>query len=169
MDDVRQDYATVSSTTQGKLRPYLLSPSSGESWYAQKVMSGQGIRAAVDPLTRQTITTTNGKVKIWYYPELAGQAGRAQRIAAEIDRHMWGKLTELFGRDLPQACGAGCAEGGGDERLDVYMIDRIIGQGHTAAVIRARVGSSSDVELALAALPGTGKLLDRYVSCCITL
>jgi hypothetical protein len=124
IDDVQLNIASLSAGGQARVRSYLLPPSVSESWYMQHMMGGQGLRTAAVPLTWKTINTANGKAKIWYHPEIAGQAVRAQQIAAEIDGRIWQKLVELFGRDLPPDCGASCMGGGGDARTDIYLIDR---------------------------------------------
>ncbi len=126
MNDVRKNLAKVSPAAQARLRPYLLPPSSTESWYTRNVMQRPVTRAATaqSGLTWQTIETANGKVKLWYHPEIAGHTTRAQHIAAEIDRYMWDKLAELFGKQMAPDCGVTCAEGGGDGRYDIYVLDR---------------------------------------------
>jgi hypothetical protein len=129
MREVRIALPTLSAGAQARLRPYLLPPSASDSWYARSVMGGQAPSASVQalaaaPLTWQTLNTANGKAKIWYHPENTGDAARAQQIAGEIDGRIWSKLAGLFERELPDDCGAGCVEGGGDGRLDIYLVDR---------------------------------------------
>src|SRR5690606_4388601 len=69
--------------------------------------------------TWHTVVTANDKVKVWYrYP---GDDARATAIAAELDRHVWGSLTGLMREPLPD-CGATCPEGGGDTRIDIYLV-----------------------------------------------
>jgi hypothetical protein len=143
---------TLSADMQARLQPYLLPPSAPESWYARNVMAGQAQQAgrsalAATPLSWQTVNTGNGKAKIWYHPESAGAAARAQQIAGEIDGRIWQKLAELFGRELPADCGASCVEGGGDGRLDIYLVNRGWNSGGSCCDFQTghiELGTSSD-------------------------
>jgi hypothetical protein len=104
---------SLSPAVQAELRPFLLPPAATGSWLeAANEVRGQ------QP-TWGTVVTANDKVKVWYrYP---GDEARATAIAAELDRHVWGTLTGLMREPLPD-CGAGCPTGGGDPRIDIYLV-----------------------------------------------
>lgn len=126
MNDIGQRIGALSTQAQQRIRPYLLPPADPASWYAQNVApaSVQNART-VQPqaaLSWKTITTQNAEIKVWYHPEHAGVAERASKIANEIDRVMWNKLLELFGRETRGDCGSSCTGGGGDAALDLYLI-----------------------------------------------
>ncbi len=111
---------TLTTNMATALRPYLLPPAADGSWFAtQRAMAAaQGnIQAEWD-----TITTANGKVKIWYHPETASHGARAVAIANAMNSKIWPELTTWLREPLPD-CGAGCSVGGGDESIDIYIVN----------------------------------------------
>ncbi len=134
MTKLASTFDTLSPAAQATLQPFLLTPPEPGSWLEQQ--------AASDSLEPQqiewgTVVTLNDKVKVWYQTRYAGDDARAQKIADELDRIIWPKLTNLMRKPRPD-CGAACPEGGGDERLDIYLVN--INRAYTAG---ARAGGAT--------------------------
>ena len=111
---------TLSAATAAALRPYLLPPASAGSWFATQTANA----AAQDSAQAgwDTVTTANGKVKIWYHPETASHGARAVAIANAMNNKIWPELTTWLREPLPD-CGASCSVGGGGESIDIYMVN----------------------------------------------
>lgn len=125
MAEIVAKLATLPAATQAQLQPYLLPPSAAGSWIA-----AQTARAAQNSANADwdTVGTANGKVKIWYHTAVASHAARAVAIAKAIDTTIWPQLTNWLRAPLPD-CGATCAAGGGDSRIDIYITN--VGRSYT--------------------------------------
>ncbi|RKG69120.1 Ig-like domain-containing protein [Corallococcus sp. CA054B] len=151
MDELVESVGTLSSEAQATLQPFLLTPPEAGSWFALREAAGEE-RATARQVSWGTVVTANNKVKLWYHKRFAGDAVRAQRIADEIDGVIWPKLTGLLREPLPD-CGAACPRGGGDERIDIYLVDTRVSlarrfsccQGSSALVLLSRQASFSVV------------------------
>jgi hypothetical protein len=88
-----------------------------ESWLAQQRVKAAGATAEWD-----TVTTANGKVKVWYHPETASHGARAVAVAKEFDRKIWPEVVALLKEPLPD-CGANCSQGGGAPSIDIYLVN----------------------------------------------
>jgi hypothetical protein len=121
MDEVVEKFDSLSPALQTQLQPYLLPPGDPNSWFAQNERSAEGELSAA-ALTWETINTANGKVKIWYHPEY-GDGGRAARIAQELNNRIWPEITTLMSRPPLPDCGPTCPGGGGDNRIDIYLVN----------------------------------------------
>jgi hypothetical protein len=117
LSEVVARFDTLSAATQEALRPYLLPPSAEGSWLGQQA-GAAGLAGAAQEW--DTVTTANGKVKIWYRTETASHGARAVAIANALDQKIWPELTGLMRAPLPD-CGATCSAGGGDDRIDLYL------------------------------------------------
>lgn len=113
-------FDTLSPAAQAILQPFLLTPAEPGSW----LELSEGGKLQTQQIEWGTVVTANDKIKVWYQERYAGDNGgddaRAQKIADELDRIIWPRLTNLLRTPRPD-CGAACAEGGGDERLDIYL------------------------------------------------
>lgn len=118
MNELTARFSGLSAGTQATLAPFLLPPSQPGSWFATSAVGA----VAGQQVEWGTIVTTNDEVKVWYQMSRAADAARAGKIAEELDRHVWSRLTGLMREPLPD-CGAACPEGGGDTRVDVYLVD----------------------------------------------
>jgi len=67
----------------------------------------------------QTVGSGDGSVAIHY--DDSGLSGKAHSLAAEVQNNIWPEFTRLTGRRPVGDEGVGCF-GGGDGRLDVYLI-----------------------------------------------
>jgi hypothetical protein len=112
-----QERARLSPATQALLRPFLLPPTHPESALAQP---RTGL-AAVAPVSWGAVIAEQANAKIWWQTRFPEDEGRARRIAAELDRHIWPKFAGQFRAPNPD-CGAACPDGGGDERVDLYIV-----------------------------------------------
>ena len=99
-----------------QLRPYLKPPAAPGSWGQILAESDAGPAQAV----WDTVATANGKVKVWYRTNTPWHGARAVAIANAINSTIWPKLTTWMREPLAD-CGATCAEGGGDTRVDIYL------------------------------------------------
>lgn len=126
MARVTQTFGQLSPQAQATLKPFLLTPPEPGSWFELQESTGQSLKAQTTEWG--TVGTKNGKVKIWYQKRYPADGARAQKIADAIDNTIWPLLTEAIpvGLGLKEPlpdCGATCSEGGGDERLDIYLVD----------------------------------------------
>lgn len=120
MADLISQFEQLPAVMQTKIQPYLLPPSVAESWLVQQQLLAAG--ANVGMAAWDTVTTTNGKVKIWYHPEIASHGARAVAVANEFDRKIWTKVVDLLQEPLAD-CGATCTTGGGDPSIDIYIVN----------------------------------------------
>lgn len=112
------ELATLPDETQQTLQPYLYPPSMAESWLSQ-----QRVAAAARVENRadwDTVTTANGKVKVWYHTETASHGARAVAVANALNSTIWPKVVDLLDEPLPD-CGADCPEGGASPHIDIYI------------------------------------------------
>jgi hypothetical protein len=117
MAEAVANFETFSAATQAQLRPYLLPPSAEGSWLGQQA-GAAGLASATQEWDH--VATANGKVKVWYRTATASHGARAVAIARAIDQKIWPELTKWMREPLPD-CGATCAAGGGDNRIDIYL------------------------------------------------
>jgi hypothetical protein len=120
MNEAMERLDSLSPATQSILQPYLRAPSEPDSWIALHEPAPGASAAGVNVLTWSTLSAAGGKAKVWYHPEYPADGVRAQKIVAELDRHIWPKLTAFFREPLPD-CGAACPAGGGDPSVDIYI------------------------------------------------
>jgi hypothetical protein len=124
--DIQLAWPALSAAAQEQLRPYLAAPSDPTSWYATHVMAGlaaeggAALAQAAPRLTWETIES--GPFKIWYHPEQDPE--RSWQLYLALKDRIWPRLSELFGRSALPDCGASCAGGGGDEAVDIYLVER---------------------------------------------
>ena len=111
---------TLPSALQAQLRPYLLPPSAEGSWLASQAVRGATV--ANGQAEWDTVTTANGKVKVWYHPETASHGARAVAVANAINNKIWPQLVQLLREPLPD-CGADCPLGGGAPSIDIYIVN----------------------------------------------
>ncbi len=118
MAEVANTIDTLPAATQTALGTYLLPPSVPTSWLAQQ----QAVAAQLNDETWETVTTANGKVKVWYHPAVASHGARAVAVANALNNKIWPALTTLLRAPLPD-CGATCTTGGGDPSIDIYIVN----------------------------------------------
>lgn len=134
LNSVIAEWPDLSASARAVLQPFLIPPIYRGSWWHERhkpapaALQGQ-VEEIVTPddLDRDEwsfIDSKNGKVKIWWqsqrYPE---DRVKARLLADAVDAPIWTALVALMGREpLPDA---GLITGyyGGDERLDVALID----------------------------------------------
>lgn len=121
-------WGTLSQQTQDTLAPFMKTPPEADSWYSLPTVNARTTGRV------QAATVVNwGQVyggfafKIWYDANRAGDQLVAQNFAAELDGKIWGDLTTLMQKAPKPDCGAGCPSGGGDNRLDIYLVEPSVG------------------------------------------
>jgi hypothetical protein len=119
MADIVERWDTLSAATQAQLQPYLLPPAAPGSWFASQTAAAAGQAELAQEW--DTVTTANGKVKVWYRTATASHGARAVAIAGAIDSKIWPTLKAWMGREPLEDCGAACTTGGGDGRIDIYI------------------------------------------------
>jgi hypothetical protein len=118
MAEVVANFEKFSAATQTQLQPYLLPPAAEGSWFSRHEATAAGATGGQPEW--DTVATANGKVKVWYRTQFASHGARAVAIARAIDQKIWPSLTTWMRQPLPD-CGGGCATGGGDDRIDIYL------------------------------------------------
>jgi hypothetical protein len=120
MYELKANFSQLSAEVQTKLQPFLLNPSEPGSWYELRNGQSTGLKTAA--IQWGTLAGQTAKVKVWWdkgnFPQ---DEAKAQQIVAALDSTIWPKLTGLMGEPLPD-CGASCSKGGGDSRLDIYLV-----------------------------------------------
>ena len=106
-------------TRRRSFAPICCRPWPAESWFAGQSVTAAGSDAASE---WDTVATANGKVKVWYRTAVASHAAHAVAIADAINQTIWPQLTGLMREPLPD-CGASCSTGGGDDRIDIYLVN----------------------------------------------
>lgn len=134
LSELSRRLSSLSQSTRSELAPFLLPPPVPGSWFAAS--SANGI--VTMQVEWATVITANDEVKIWYRSDHPQDATRAATLAAEIDGHLWPTLTGLLREPMPD-CGATCPEGGGDSRVDIYLV-RV---GRSAVVGASNTGPTS--------------------------
>lgn len=119
MAELVERWETLPAATQAQLQPYLLPPAAAGSWFASQTAAAAGQAELAQEW--DTVTTANGKVKVWYRTATASHGARAVAIAGAIDSKIWPTLKAWMGREPLEDCGAACPTGGGDGRIDIYI------------------------------------------------
>ena len=123
--EAEQLFDALSPSAQRLLDPFRLLPTDPGSWVEVQAAGGAlpslaaSQRAALTEVQWATVTTKNGKAKVWWMTSLRpGDGARAQAFADEIDVRLWPKLTELLGEPLSIPGRVGSV------RLDIYMTNK---------------------------------------------
>ncbi len=117
MAELARRLDALPSNLRADLEPFLLPPAQTGSWYERAQTSG----LVGQQITWGTLTTQNDKVKVWWATQRPADAARAEKFVAELDTRIWPALTGLMREPLPD-CGETCPEGGGDTRIDIYLV-----------------------------------------------
>jgi hypothetical protein len=146
--DVAENFGTLSAPTRQVLAPFLVPPFHHQSWWAMRhgvasTPSKRRVAGSVSDIPPcqspdlplfaywHHTETTNGKAKIWWFhPE---DAQVANRIAGVID-YSWGELQKLMGKEPVPDGGDTKACRGGDDALDISLVDELSVPGMTFAL-----------------------------------
>jgi len=135
MLELTRDFATLPGDVQRQVFPFLLPPGYAGSWYdlRQSGIAASAVPAAPPPFRAdwQSITTTNGKAKVWWHKLRPQDAAAAQLAADMLNNHVWPKLTGLLREPKSDAGGVEYRVDGqaiisgdsGDGKFDVYIVD----------------------------------------------
>jgi hypothetical protein len=127
LTEVRNRYPTLSPATQAAVMPFLIPPIYRNSWANAKRASPNVsdfvpmICLDVDN-TWESITTSNGAVRIWFKLN-SSDGARATALAGLIDNTIWPALSGLMKNHLPKSDAEVVNCNGGDGRLDLYLTD----------------------------------------------
>lgn len=111
---------SLSQQTRDLILPFLRTPPEPDSWYSQLASPSS---AAIQ---WNTVSSASHPVKIWWETRFPADEARAQAFAAAIDSDIWSDVTQdVMGASPIPDCGAGCPSGGGDEKLDVYLVSDV--------------------------------------------
>ncbi len=141
MIELTRDFLTLPVETQRAAYPFLLPPGYVGSWYDLRRYGGAAVAAAQEapaaspPPFRNdwdSVTTANGKAKVWWNKQRPMDAEPAGVIARLLNDHAWPKLTGLLGREpISDAGGREIMWDGktdiigdsGDGKFDLYILD----------------------------------------------
>ncbi len=118
LHEVPDAWSSLSEGERGTLLPYLLPPNLEDSWYAQQD-PGFAPRTNSDWASIDSLTLP---VKAWYHSGTPGDGARAASVISALETTVWNSLTGVMGKSPLPDCGAGCPSGGGDDRLDIYVV-----------------------------------------------
>jgi hypothetical protein len=120
MMELVANFEKLSPEAQANLNPFLMTPPEPGSWYELREGQARGLKSTA--IQWATVTGKVAKVKVWWdqgnFPQ---DKANAQMIADELDSTIWPKLTSLMREPLPD-CGSACPRGGGDTKLDIYLV-----------------------------------------------
>ncbi|MEP7158541.1 MAG: hypothetical protein ABI797_03880 [Chloroflexota bacterium] len=146
---LRAGYDDLSLDMQAVVGPYLVQPFYEGSWWdlqhsadrSGRTLAAQpgvilGVGLSEDPAVPTctpaigdcsvsaewtSITTNNGKVRIWYPTAMPGGATQAGRARSDIDTILWPELTQAMGREPKND--EGFANNGVDGLIDIAIVD----------------------------------------------
>lgn len=140
LEEAAAAWDTLSGETQGLLEPFFIPPFHAGSWWDLAEGPGRpsrpprmdAVQAAPQPpchtdvplVEWDFVESVNGQVKVWWQVRYPNDQGRAQAIANAMDRDLWPKLTDLMGRVPFRDGGSTIPCRGGDDRLDIALVDR---------------------------------------------
>lgn len=122
-------WAGLSQQTRDLILPFMRTPAEPDSWYGQS--AGRVGSAGIE---WDSLASGAHPVKVWWETRFPNDEARANAFIEALDsedRGIWGTLTDLMGvLPLPD-CGAVCPSGGGDERLDIYLVGPSVDANYT--------------------------------------
>ena len=110
----------LSQSARDLILPFLRTPAEPDSWYAQAAPPAG--RLAGTGIEWNSVASGSHPVKVWWETRFPGDEARASAFVTALDSKIWEKLTDLMGTEPLPDCGAGCPSGGGDPRLDIYLV-----------------------------------------------
>ncbi|HSP54363.1 MAG TPA: dockerin type I domain-containing protein [Dehalococcoidia bacterium] len=110
---------TLKQETREALAPFLKTPPEAGSWFEQQG-APLGAAGAAEWVSVDAPTIP---VKLWYHSSHPQDAQNAQAYIAALEGTIWPSLVNYMGRQPLPDCGAACPSGGGDARLDIYLVD----------------------------------------------
>lgn len=136
--DAQRALKTFSAETQAALKPFFMRPASPGSWLTLSTVkqdtaggppgddaSSDGSETVVSSEPRAmadwyTASAVGGKVNVWAQTRYAGDAAKADAIAAAMTSKVWPDLVGLFGWE-PLSDGT-LDDNGGSPALDIYLV-----------------------------------------------
>jgi len=140
LNEVNEQFDSLSSTAQDTLAPFLLRPSSIGSWAdpssSPATITSKANVARLAPMAGRptcrgqsegwiTVNGTNAKVNVWYKSGVSGHMEKAQLISDAIENDIWPKLIGGLGFNSPLDDSSIFGCDGGSAKLDVYLVSGI--------------------------------------------
>jgi hypothetical protein len=148
LDDVLDQWSTLSDATRLALRPFFIPPAYQGSWLNPTPAGGPGFQAQAEPRPQidpnwRALPTSGVNVKVWYDTRDANGLSNAVLCADALNHKIW---PAIIGLGIFPPLNDTDPEGldGGDGRLDVYLVTLPGKGGHvppnavTSAVAAAR-------------------------------
>ncbi len=146
-DELTARFSTLSPAAQATLEPFTIPPYHRGSWWDLR-QNGTASRSARGPAPAElrcgqvgttdpplftqwhSLDSAGGNVRIWWQARYVnGDDSTARAYAAQVDA-IWSKLATLMHRQPPSDDGANRNCRGGDDRLDISLVD-VSGTGET--------------------------------------
>jgi hypothetical protein len=106
MDQVLAQASTLSDSAKQTLAPFFVPPNDPRSWYYQPHMGTATVQPQAALADWVPVSAAGGKIRIFYYSTVAGDAAKAATLAAEFNAHIWPTLTGLMQKTpLPNSAG----------------------------------------------------------------
>ncbi|WP_164014655.1 hypothetical protein [Pyxidicoccus trucidator] len=145
LQDVIDQYDTLSAETRAAVDPYLVPPADGASWLAPPG-SGQGLGNGRPTCKASTdgwdfVNSPQAKVNVWYQFTVPGQKAKAAIVSEAIEKDIWPRLIDTLGfpEPLPDT-GGGCSLN--SPKLDVFLVRNVDFRGLTVPEFGAPYQSS---------------------------
>ena len=123
MGELPDAWGGLSQDTKDGLAPFLKTPAEAGSWLELQPSAAASQQAAASAIELAAVSPPTVKAKVWYQTSHPGDAATAQKYADALESTIWPNLTQLMGRPPLPDCGAACPSGGGDDRLDIYLVN----------------------------------------------
>jgi Bacterial Ig-like domain (group 2) len=156
LTELIQRYDTLTADVQKKLQPYLQRPNHEGSWLDPAVRASSVTGAAAGMGRRQALAeyrrclasylgwtsavATNAKVRVWYRYDKAGQDAMASKVASYVEGSHASLVTGAAFK-VPAGDGTLLCNGG-DDMLDIYLVEGLGNRGETVPNTSDRYQSS---------------------------
>ncbi|NJO81529.1 MAG: hypothetical protein HC828_01360 [Blastochloris sp.] len=115
------------------LGPFLVPPYHAGSWWeqaggsapgasTQALRSCDGIEDDIPLTTWRSVESPDGKVRVWWQARYPADSAKAEEYARVVGT-IWQALATLMGREPPSDNGDMRPCRGGDDRLDISLVD----------------------------------------------
>ena len=131
LTEVMAQWSSLSSQAQAILAPFLLPPTEAGSYEQLQAGTASGLSQA-QAIEWRTVDAASG-VRVWYQPRFPGDAAKAAGIATAIDGRIYPSLMTVMNNRTWLPDGGYGNVNGGDDRLDIYLVSRLMAPGVTVS------------------------------------